>query len=173
MSEAFDGDRPAPRTPDETLADVQQLLASGTLPTFGSADELAQRREILERLAAVEAELAKLKPVHGGIGHNNPPADELDDDEGVLEQSREATAVIQAELSKQQPDVAKVAESASPLSSAAKFLAKKAAEKGLEEVAKRVWESPVAQSAIVAVGAAIYAAYDKIVDWLFSITLPF
>ena len=45
--------------------------------------EFEQRAQIATRLKALEEAVNRLKPAHGGIGHNQPPAGDDDDDEGA------------------------------------------------------------------------------------------
>ena len=41
--------------------------------SFEKSHDAEQRHDILRRLDEVEEALGRLRPVHGGIGHNRPP----------------------------------------------------------------------------------------------------
>lgn len=79
---------------------------------FGSAEELAQRSNVLERLEALEREVASLRPALAGRGHNRPPELLPTETETLAGQIEEAAGFARDELQKPEPNVAKVARSA-------------------------------------------------------------
>jgi hypothetical protein len=55
----------------ETPIERQPITHAGVSP--GALDQQARYAEMLRRIELLEDALAKVQPVHGGIGHNNPP----------------------------------------------------------------------------------------------------
>lgn len=116
-------------------------------PHYGSAEELEQRRAILARIAALEAEVERLKSP-GNRGHNNPPELLPEEDASAIAALEGETASLKQELVKATPDGERVKASARLLThfveawrraqaEATKFggkVADKAREKGAEIV---------------------------------------
>ncbi len=102
-----------------TLQQLRSRMQTGTTPQYGSSLERSQRRAILERIAAVEREIERLRPTHGGIGHNNPPTDE------PIAQTQQAISTIKEELKKEEPNAAVVAHQTSLLQAAITWLGRK------------------------------------------------
>ena len=103
----------------QQLQPLIKRIETGTQPRYGSPQELSERQAILDRITALERELERARPPHGGIGHNNPPPNEVIETEEVI-------TTIKTELEKKEPDAVVVARSASRLHSLLKWLAKKA-----------------------------------------------
>lgn len=169
------GDELSEESPEELLADVIRTLERGTRPSFGTADELAQREEILDRFKIVEAEIAKLNPKRPAPrNHNNPPElirDEFDDQ---LDDLTKAVADIKGEMGPgKTPDALKVAGSTSRLFAFVKFCAKKLAEKAAEKVAEKALDSMIVQGALQALKHHVYRAAGKVLEWLMNISIPF
>lgn len=89
---------------DAAVADISEHR-------FGSAEELEQRRAILERIKALEGEVARLKYA-GGRGHNNPPELLQAEDIAAVTELEEEASSLKGELAKVEPDVARVGRSA-------------------------------------------------------------
>lgn len=89
---------------------------------FGAAAELHQRQTALDRLAALERELEAIRSHIPMMGHNQPP-EALAPDPGLLvDEIRDASEAIQAELAEEEPDPQAVARGASTLQRMAKIL---------------------------------------------------
>jgi hypothetical protein len=99
-----DGVRPSL---DERLASIERAIRSGTKPSFGLPEERAFRADVLDRIAGLEAELAKLKPAHGRMGHNGPPG-EIETPTDLIREVKEATTQIKEELAKPEPEAGNV-----------------------------------------------------------------
>jgi hypothetical protein len=115
---------------DDGEPDFQPIIESlerGATPSYGSEFEQRERHELLGRIARLEEELAQVRPVYGGIGHNRPPKDgeKLARTE-LLELISEAAAAIKTELTKEKPHALAVARSASGLQKVGRWLAGKA-----------------------------------------------
>lgn len=113
--EAHRGDIAGLVIPSDDAIDFSELASSGWYHNFGSAAERAQRRTVLDRLAALEREIEAIRPQLGRIGHNNPPEAIDPDAEVMVDEVTEAAATIRTELVKEQPDVTTVARGASAL----------------------------------------------------------
>jgi hypothetical protein len=83
---------------------VAAKIEAGATSRYGDAAERAQRVAILNRIAALERELERMRPAHGGIGHNNPPSDE-----SIGDEAREAVGALKDELKREKPHAAVVA----------------------------------------------------------------
>lgn len=115
---------------DDGEPDLQPIidtLDSGATLTFGEDYERRERQELLGSIERLEEELARFRPVHGGIGHNQPPRDpdKLARAE-LFELIREGAAAIRTELIKEAPDALIIARSASGLQKIGRWLAGKA-----------------------------------------------
>ncbi|MBL8599939.1 MAG: hypothetical protein JNL14_19555 [Devosia sp.] len=101
-------------TPDLEIGDpIDRLLEeranSSHTYQFGTPADTSQRRTVLERLSAVEAELARLKHATHDRGHNNPP-ELISDEETFISETEDAARVLREQLTTQRPDVPVVAE---------------------------------------------------------------
>ena len=131
--------------------------------TEASADPRFQRPEtaqevILARLEDVEKALAKLRPAHGGIGHNNPPDGPLTPEEHT--EASTAIAELREEASAARPDTSRVQRAAQVLARVAEAVGRwlwKRAEMMADEFLKELAKLP-ARPAGVAVGA--FFAFD-------------
>ncbi|MEA3045199.1 MAG: putative restriction endonuclease [Sphingomonadales bacterium] len=111
----------------DELEAVQTRIRSGTPLHFGTAVERRQRRLVLDRLAALEEEIQRLRAQPGMIGHNLPPPDDDELSPSVREVGS-AIETIRGELGKPAPDAATVAERG-----------------GLIERAARVWRALIGE----------------------------
>ena len=97
-------------------------LASGVLPRLGTPDELRQRQEILDRLAALEQRIALGEDHNSRIGHNQPPEPiELEGQENIRSSQQEAQHIAE-DLSRTPPEVGRVAQRTKLLSRIARRL---------------------------------------------------
>lgn len=168
------GDELPEESPEDRLADVVQMLENGTRPSFGAADELSQRNEILDRFAIVEAEIAKLNPKRPAPrNHNNPPELIRDEIDEQLDELTKAVNEVKVQMAQGNPDALKVAGSTSRLFAFVKFCGKKLAEKTVEKFAEKALDSTMVQGALHALKHQVYRAAEKLVDWLINTTLPF
>ena len=157
------------------LEGIIRDLEAGLRPSFGSEAEQQQRQELLARIAALENELAGLRPDHGGMGHNNPPEDEIGAAASELADTvAEITEAIKGEVPKDDPDALAVARSASRLQRIARWLAGKG-ETSAEEFARAFGKSLGAAAGVALVGVvlapAIYAVVRAAARWLAFVTL--
>lgn len=94
--------------------EIEVLASERESVNVGSGQELVTRGELLEHIAALKEALSK-PATHGGIGHNQPPAEfELEVEQQA--EVAESLEVIEAELTSDQPDVEVVAKKSSALS---------------------------------------------------------
>ena len=129
--------------------------------TEASADPRFQRPEtaqevILARLEDVEKALAKLRPAHGGIGHNNPPDGPLTPEEHI--EASTAIAELREEASAARPDTSRVQRATQVLAKVAETVGRwlwKRAEIVIDEFLKEVGKK-AAHPAVVAL-MAVYA----------------
>ena len=129
--------------------------------TEASADPRFQRPEtaqevILARLEDVEKALAKLRPAHGGIGHNNPPDGPLTPEEHI--EASTAIAELREEASAARPDTSRVQRARQVLAKVAEAVGRwlwKRAEIVIDEFLKEVGKK-AAHPAVVAL-MAVYA----------------
>ncbi|MFN7306320.1 MAG: hypothetical protein ACK5TQ_07030 [Acetobacteraceae bacterium] len=150
--------------------------------TEASADPRFQRPEtaqevILARLEDVEKALAKLRPAHGGIGHNNPPDGPLTPEEHT--EASTAIAELREEASAARPDTSRVQRARQVLAKVAEAVGRwlwKRAEIVIDEFLKEVGKK-AAHPAVVAFGALIafdgwqklMALLDAIQRWIGSL----
>jgi hypothetical protein len=163
------------------LDNLIRLLRSGTIPQFGSESERAERQAILGRLDQLDAALAALKPAHGGLGHNNPPADD-DIPVGEIKEAKEASTDLRRELVKNEPDALAVVQATSRLKIALCWFLKKA-DITVDAFAKAVGDTT--GKAVVAV-AGVYVTAELLpkiaqsvssvialtTKWLQNVTVP-
>ena len=116
----------------DTIEDVLRRLEDGYTVRYGTPQEMAQREVVVRHIEALQAELARIRGIAPGIGHNGAP----EDDNGPTVAEAEASAVeIKAELGKQEPDVVKVAAATSRLVRFSRWMrarVDKAIERGVE-----------------------------------------
>lgn len=122
--------------------DFAAFANSTRSPNFGSSQELANRKTILERLA----ELEKVVGISSGssmIGHNGPPRDEASSEaEAGLNALIQASADLKTELSQPAPDLATVGKSAGAFQRLARLLKQQLA-KAAETLADKAREHAV------------------------------
>lgn len=116
------------RPPEPDLDSLVLQLEAGAEPKLGGKYELGLRKEIVDRVEALEEavrNLASRRPA--GIGHNRPPEDE--DDDTISEKTKtelaETAAEIKAELNAPKPDALKVGKLAQTLKAIGGWLCKK------------------------------------------------
>ena len=97
------GDAIRPPPIEDRLASLERAIQLGARPSFGLPEERRLRDDVLGRITSLEAELAKLKPEHGGVGHNGPPG-EIETPNDLIREVKEATAQIKEELVKPEPE---------------------------------------------------------------------
>ena len=104
LAEQFDDD-------DYGFDEIETIAAERAPANLGSEQELISRGELLEQIAALKDALPK-PTAHGGMGHNQPPAEfELEVEQQV--DVAESLEVIEAELTADQPNVEAVAKKSS------------------------------------------------------------
>lgn len=163
------------------LEEIQERLDKGVTPSFGDAWEKNHRTKILREIHELEQELPSTNPQHGGMGHNNPPADTQIDPVEAGE-IREATRVIRDELIKDEPNAKAVANAAGIFKKILTWVAKKA-DIGVDEFVKNFGSSAgkAAGPVLVTVLAAKFSGalpligkvFSTVVEWLSHVTLPF
>jgi putative restriction endonuclease len=97
------------QTPERIIIDA--AITADVRHQFGSAEELAQRRAILARIDALEAEVARLRPAEDR-GHNNPPELLPPEDSAAVTALEDEAASLKGELAKPEPDVRRVGRTA-------------------------------------------------------------
>lgn len=107
----------------DELARVASRLEGGFRPTFGDPEEVAQRREILEKIEELLSTLGT-RP-SPGIGHNNPPPDDDLVQMVAAESAKDAAIAIRLELSEPEPDAQQVVAAAAGLKKALGWLGAK------------------------------------------------
>lgn len=172
-------ERPSRRaTPD--LNDILDMLKRGSRPSYGDEFDVILRNGLIVRLDQLIAELGTLRPVHGGLGHNRPPADE------VLNEVIEPATAIREELKKTTPDAIVVAEANNRLYRALGWLKGKA-EVTSESFAKSFGSTLgkiSATAAAAGVGGLLLQLYPdlqakaaelamQVTDWLAHVTSVF
>lgn len=113
--EAHRGDIAGLLMPADDTIDFATLTSPERTHNFGSPAEQAQRRTVLDRLAALEREIEAIKPHIGMMGHNNPPESLVPDPEILAGEISAAAATIRTEFAEEQPDVTAVARGAGAL----------------------------------------------------------
>jgi hypothetical protein len=154
--------------PDDAI-DFADLASPEREYHFGSVAERAQRRTVLDRLAALEREIEAIKPQLGMMGHNNPPEAMVPDPEVLAGEINEAAATIRSELAEDQPDTAAISRGASALQRIWKMLRSAREEGGKFAAAiKEKGREKLAEIVVGAVvgGGALYG--NQIVDALQS-----
>ena len=90
-----------------SFEELKEIAIESQSAGLGSEKEKAARAAVLEQITALKYDLPK-PTSHGGIGHNHPPQEfELQGQE--LEEVRESSETIIAELTSDDPNVEKVA----------------------------------------------------------------
>lgn len=129
---------------------------------FGNSDEMMQRQSVLARLAALEREVASLRPEVVGRGHNRPPEMLPTEDEALAGQINEAAGLIRTEIDKPEPNMAKVGLGAKFLRWLSKSWSAIKTEAG--EFGRKLKEKSSERAADLVIGGLIGAAalWDKI-----------
>lgn len=96
-----------------SLGFLRQQISEGVKPKFGSDEEVEIRAQLLTVLEDLKPLVARLdtQPTHGGIGHNHPPEDMALPANISIVITNNIT-VLQNELTSENPDVEKIAETA-------------------------------------------------------------
>jgi hypothetical protein len=149
-------------------------LERGARVSFGGPLDLQLRQQILDALSELERRLAPVKPVHGGIGHNQPP----NDDDGLIDERIQevidASRDIRPELNEKKPNALTVGRSAQRLKRVLDWVKSKA-DRSVNSFATAV-------GAIAAAGAAqylpgVWQGVDRVVSavtqWLETVTSAF
>ncbi len=154
----------------DPIADHDQIdarLERGVRTSFGTTYERAVRRSTLAHAADLQALLAKhgaSKAKHGGIGHNQPPADitlDLEHSEQLKEAVETISEELNAELRNEQPDVRQVSRAARAIQSIGKWVAQKL-DMTLDTFLKSLAKA-LGTSAAAAITAAGLFGYDPVV----------
>lgn len=120
--------------PDLDAIDFPELASPEREHHVGHAAEMAQRRTVLERLAALERAVEAIKPQIGMMGHNNPPEPMGADPEILANEIADAAKTIGTALGEEEPDMRAVARGAGTLQRIWKML--RAAREEAAKVAK-------------------------------------
>lgn len=166
---------------DERLAVIEGLIRESMRPSYGSTEERTFRSDLLDRIGALEAELAKLKPAHGGMGHNNPP-EEIETPSDLIREVKEATTQIREELAQPEPDAGNVLTATKTLNAVVGWVATKL-NNFVDATVKSAGDTTGKLLApfIMLGGAALWvtvttllaAVVGKATGWLELITFPF
>jgi putative restriction endonuclease len=108
--------------PSDDEMDFVDLADPSHQHHFGSAAEQAQRRTVLDRIAALEREIEAIKPQLSMMGHNHPPEAMEADPEILTREISDAAATVRTELARAQPDIAAVGRGAAILQRISKML---------------------------------------------------
>lgn len=170
LREAFDDQSDARLS---ELSGYVDLAESGATPILGTREELAERRAILERLAALEKEISEIRQQPGMIGHNRPPPDEGTEEANVAEVADAAREMGQ-ELERSEPRPAEVARRATVMErvAAAWRALRKEAVKTVGQLKDELKERAVGAAATTIVGGGtIYhkelgEIVDAVLAWL-------
>lgn len=141
-----DGEEPEP-----DLDAIIRSLEGGLKPSYGGNGEVERRRDLLARLDRLRQALTAVTPTHGGLGHNNPPAEEDTPQVNAIIEVRAASDVIREELNKPEPDALAVAHATSRLKTSLSWFAKKM-DVAAESFAKAIGDTT--GKAVVAVAGA-------------------
>jgi hypothetical protein len=160
-----------PVSPD--VSGLADDLENGRPTLIGSPAELQMRRQLLDRIGELERELEQLRPGHGGIGHNNPPADEDDPDPELIDFVAESAGILRTELTKEAPDALQVARAGIALRNAGHWLAGKG-DAFADEFVRALGKSLGGASGKAVILVALLEALPvDVAAWLQAITWPF
>jgi hypothetical protein len=114
--------------PKTDFEEIQLRLTTGAAPLFGSNEEHRRRTELQARIMELQLELAVVYPQPAVIGHNRPPIDldnaKVADAPAVVQEARDLTVALAAELQPVKPDISAVIEKLSRLQKIGRWLAK-------------------------------------------------
>lgn len=163
------------------LDEVNRRLDAGVQPNYGDGYERQTRARLIRDIEELEFELPREDAEHGGIGHNQPPA-EMKMSAEELAEARTALTAIKGELLKDRPDAKAVARSAGLLqklwdgvkhhaSLAGDEFSKNAGGAAGKVVGVAVGSAIVgaAGGALVLLGQVVYS----VIQWLSYVMLPF
>lgn len=165
-----------PIIPD--LDELTEALEAGHPSLTGNPADLQRREQVIGQIVAVKEQLAKLRPHHGGVGHNNPPPDE---EEGVQTSSaldivEETVDRLGIELTKEAPDAVQVARSGKTLRNAVHWLGGKGdlfAEEFAKAFGKSLGENAGKAFAIATLVTLLGTLVTHVATWLQAISWPF
>jgi len=165
-----------PITPD--LDELTEALEAGHLSLTGNPADLQRREQLIGQIVAVKEQLAKLRPHHGGVGHNNTPPDE---EEGVQTSSaldivEETVDRLGIELTKEAPDAVQVARTGKTLRNAVHWLGGKGdlfAEEFAKAFGKSLGEKAGKAFAIATLVTLLGTLVTHVATWLQAISWPF
>jgi hypothetical protein len=107
---------------------IRSRSNAGVTPQLGSDEEKNRRAELQDRIEALRLELEGLDPPPAGIGHNQPPLDlaetEIAYAPAIVQEVRELTVALAAELRPSRPDVPAVLEKVTRLQKIGGWFAK-------------------------------------------------
>ncbi|WP_226562509.1 hypothetical protein [Salipiger thiooxidans] len=161
--------------PPPTLEDIQARLESGVRPSFGDDFERQERAALRHELAELRGLLAAELSQHGGMGHNHPP-DHLSLTPELNSEATDAIDKMDAELAKDAPDIAVVAESAGTLKKVLGWIAgklDKSVDGFMTTIGTAAAGAVVAELAGFPVAERLGSVYHATLTWLDSVTLPF
>lgn len=154
--EAHRGDIAGLLIPADDAIDFADLASPRHTHYFGSPAEQAQRRTVLDRLAALEREIEAIKPQISMMGHNNPPEALAPDPEILAREISDAAGSIRSEITEEQPNVATVARGASALQRIWKMLRAARDEAGkFANAVKEKARDKAAELAVAAMGGGV------------------
>ncbi|MBX4967808.1 hypothetical protein HJA93_10065 [Rhizobium binae] len=122
--------------------DFMAFATSSRSPRFGTSQELAHRKTILQRLADLEEAVGIAGP-SPMMGHNGPPKDEDSSGaEGCRDELMTAAADLRAQLSQPAPDLGTVGKSAEAFQRLSRLLKQQIAKAG-ETLAEKAREHAI------------------------------
>jgi hypothetical protein len=158
-------------------------LEAGARPNYGDPAEIEQRQQAINHVDALLQALTQPPPRHGGLGHNNPPADDAPN-VTIVAEMRESAGEITGQLSQPRPDALAVAHATSRLKAALNWLGAKA-NIAADAFAKGFGGAAgnAAGLAVVGLTAAeivkpglltlLHDAVRSVTNWLAHVTFPF
>lgn len=147
------------------LAPIIHMLESGQQPNYGGEDEHRRRQQALDNIAALREALAPFRPIHGGVGHNNPPIDDDTPQTRTVEEIYKATSTIEEELKKDTPDALEVAKSTSKIKSLMGWLGARA-NAAVDKVIGGVMVDTLMGSPIL---GKVWLTVKSVSEWLISV----
>lgn len=165
--------------PPPALEDIQRRIENGVVPSFGDPFEREEREALRRELEELRALVAQEPPLHGGIGHNQPP-EQLALTVELKIEATDAIDQMDAELAKQKPDVEVVVEAAGRLQKILSWIGNKL-DKSVDSFMAALGSAggvavvggATAQLAGVPVGEKIGQVVGTALQWLNTVTLPF
>ena len=161
--------------------DLDQLthdLEAGKPTLVGNPAERDRRDDLLSRIDELEEELNRARPNHGGLGHNNPPAESEQNSLSpeVLAAVASSAETIRSELTKDEPDALEIARAGSALRGIAHWLAGKGdifADEFVKAFGKSLGNGTAKAIAFAALVKLLMSIVIGVSSWLQVVTWPF